>query len=79
MHLWEMERVVSEVMVILELLSDGKWHGVEELRLGAGLNGRKFLEITGFLSKYGFVEVDEENRKLKVNRDFQRLLIQPVV
>jgi predicted transcriptional regulator len=73
-----MKHVVSKVMVILELLSDGKWHGVEELLLGAGLSEQKFQEITGFLSKYGFVKVDEENKKVKVNRDFQRLLIQPV-
>ena len=73
-----MKRVVSKVMVILELLSDGKWHGVEELLLGAGLSEQKFQEITGFLSKYGFVKVDEENKKVKVNRDFQRLLVQPV-
>jgi predicted transcriptional regulator len=73
-----MKHVVSKVMVILELLSDGKWHGVEELLLGAGLSEQKFQEITGFLSKYGFVKVDEENKKLKVNRDFQRLLVQPV-
>ena len=70
--------MVSKVMVILELLSDGKWHGVEELLLGAGLSEQKFQEITGFLSKYGFVKVDEENKKVKVNRDFQRLLVQPV-
>jgi len=73
-----MERVVSKVMVILELLSDGKWHWIEELLLRAGLSERKFQEITGFLSKYGFVKVDEENRKLKINRDFRRLLVQPV-
>jgi DNA-binding IclR family transcriptional regulator len=70
--------VVSKVMMILELLSDGKWHGIEELLLSVGLSERKFWEITGFLGKYGFVEVDEKNRKLKVNRYFQRLLVQPV-
>jgi predicted transcriptional regulator len=73
-----MKHVVSKVMVILELLSDGKWHGIEELLLRAGLSERKFQEITRFLSKYGFVKVDEENRKFKINRDFRRLLVQPV-
>jgi DNA-binding IclR family transcriptional regulator len=73
-----MERVVSKVMVILELLGDGKWHRIEELLLRAGLSEQKFQEITGFLSKYGFVKVDEENKKVKVNRDFRRLLVQPV-
>jgi hypothetical protein len=66
--------VVSKVMVILELLSDG----IEEMLLNAGLSELEFLEVTDFLGKYGFVKVDEENRKLKVNRDFQRLLVQPV-
>jgi predicted transcriptional regulator len=65
-------------MLILELLSDGKWHETEELMLSVGLSAREFREIAGFLSKYGFVEVDEENRKLRVDRDFQRLLVQPV-
>ena len=70
--------MVSKVIVILELLSDGKWHAVEEMLLNAGLSELEFLEVTDFLGKYGFVKVDEENRKLKVNRDFQRLLVQPV-
>jgi len=65
-------------MVILELLSDGKWHGIEDLLSGAGLSEQKFQEITGFLGKYGFIKVDEENKKVKVNRDFRKLLVQPV-
>ena len=74
----EKRLVVSKVMVILELLSDGKWHDVEEVLSSAGLSEMEFLEVTEFLSKYGFVKVDEKNLKLKVNRDFQRLLAQPV-
>ena len=74
----EIERVVSKIMVILELLSDGEWHGVEELLLGAGLSEQKFQEITGFLGEYGFIKVDEENKKVKINRDFRKLLVQPV-
>ena len=70
--------MVSKVMMILELLSDGKWHGIEELLLRTGLSEQKFQEITGFLSRYGFVKVDEENKKVIVNRDFRRLLVQPV-
>ena len=65
-------------MIILELLSDGKWHGIEELLLRAGLSERKFWEVMGFLGEYGFVKSDEKNKKIKINRDFQRLLAQPV-
>lgn len=64
-------------MVVLDLLSDGEWHGKEEL-LRLGLNERKFREITAFLSKYGFVEVDVENGKVKIESDFQKLLVQTV-
>ena len=70
--------MVSKVMVILELLNDGKWHGIEELLFNSGLSEPKFQEITRFLTKYSFVMVDEENQRVKVNSDFRRLLIQPV-
>jgi hypothetical protein len=70
--------VVSKVIAILELLSDGKWHGVEEMLLNAGLSELESLAVIDFLGNCGFVKVDEKNRKLKVNRDFQRLLVQPV-
>jgi DNA-binding IclR family transcriptional regulator len=70
--------MVSRVMLILELLSDGKWHGVEELLVRVCLNERKFAEVAGFLSKYDFVTVDEKNGRVKINRDFLKLLTQPV-
>ena len=69
--------MVSRVMVILELLSGGKWHGVEELLSSAGLNEQKFEEVAEFLSKYDFVKVDEKNRRVKINRDLRKLLAQP--
>ncbi len=64
-------------MVILELLSDGRWHGVEELLSRAELNEQKVEEVTGFLSKYDFVKVDKKNKRVKINRDFRKLLAQP--
>ena len=70
--------MVSKVMTILELLSDGKWHGIEDLLMKTGLNERKFQEITMFLSNYDFVKFDEEKRRVKINRDFRKLLAQPV-
>ena len=69
--------MVSKVMTILELLSDGKWHGIEDLLMKTGLNERKFQEITMFLSNYDFVKFDEEKRRVKINRDFKKLLAQP--
>ena len=68
--------MVSRVMLILELLSDGKWHELDELLVRVKLTEQKFREVTEFLDKYGFVEFDHENRKVKVNKDFRKLLIQ---
>jgi hypothetical protein len=69
--------LVSMLMVILELLGDGRWHKREELLLKTGLNGQKFEKVTGFLSEYSFVKVDNKNKRVKINRDFRKLLAQP--
>jgi DNA-binding IclR family transcriptional regulator len=60
--------------MLLEALSDGRWHGVQELQLRLELDEQKFKNITAFLNKYNFVEVDEEKGKVKINRDFRELL-----
>ncbi len=62
--------------MILEILGDGKWHGIEELQLRLGLNEHKVQEITTFLNKYDFVKIDKEHGKVKINRNFQKLLAQ---
>ena len=33
-------------------------------------------EITKFLSDYDFAEVDEENSRVRVSRDFRKILVQ---
>jgi predicted transcriptional regulator len=71
--------VVSRLMLILELLIDGNWHGIDELLVKVKLNEQKFREVTEFLDKYGFIEFDHENRKVKINRDFRKLLVQKTV
>ena len=70
--------MVSKITMILELLSDGKWHGTEELLLRLEINEQKIQEITTFLNEYGFVKIDEKNRKVKLGKDYQRLLAQTI-
>jgi predicted transcriptional regulator len=70
--------LVSKLMLTLELLSDEKWHGTDELMLRLELSEQKFQEITAFLNTYGFVKVDEKNRKVKINKDFKKLLVKTV-
>jgi DNA-binding IscR family transcriptional regulator len=70
--------VASKIMLALELLSDGKWHRTEELLLKLELNEHKLQEVTAFLRKYGFVEIDKKNRKVKINKDFRNLVTQTI-
>jgi len=71
--------MVSKITTILELLGDGEWHGKEELLLRLEIDEQKFQEITTFLNKYDFVKIDEKNRKVKINKDLQRLLAQTII
>lgn len=70
--------MVSKITMILEMLGDGKWHEIEELQLRLGLNEHKVQEITTFLNKYDFVKIDKEHEKVKINRNFQKLLVQTI-
>jgi predicted transcriptional regulator len=70
--------LVSKITVILEMLGDGKWHSKKELLLKLELNEYRFQEITAFLSRYDFVKVDQKKRRVKINRDFQKLLAQAI-
>jgi hypothetical protein len=69
----------SKITVILEILSDGKWHGLEELQRRMELDEHKLQEIATFLNKYNFAEIDDENRKVKINRGFQKFLAQTMI
>jgi len=70
--------LVSKITMILEMLGDGKWHGIEELQQRLELNERKVQEITTFLNNYDFVKIDKEHGKVKINRNFQKLLVQTI-
>jgi len=70
---------MAEITMILEILNDGKWHEIEELQQRLDLNERKVQEITAFLNKYNFVKIDKEHEKVKINRNFQKLLAPTVI
>lgn len=64
----------SEVALLLEILSDGEWHGLAELQQHVGLAERKTQGIAAFLCTFDFAVVDEANSRVKVNRDFREFL-----
>jgi len=63
---------------LLEILGDGKWHETDELRQLMDLRDCEVFEITDFLGKYDFAEVDHLKKRVRVNRDFKRILAQNV-
>lgn len=70
------ELLPSKVTMILELLNDGKWHDTEEMQLRLELSEREFGEIEAFLAEYDFIKADPKNRRVKITRDFRKLLAQ---
>jgi DNA-binding IclR family transcriptional regulator len=69
----------SQITMILDILSDGEWHGMEELQQRMKLDEYKVQEITTFLNKYDFATVDDANKKVKINRNFQKFLAQTMI
>lgn len=64
---------------ILELLSDGKWHTLDELREKAGVTESNIMRIIQFLKEYGFVMVDEEECKIRLDENAREFLAQAVM
>lgn len=65
----------SEIALLLEILGDGRWHGLAELQRQAGLAEYKVHGIAEFLCKFDFAVVDEANNRVKVTRDFREFLV----
>lgn len=71
------EATASKMVDILEALSDGKWHTLGEVQKKTEVDLETILQIMGFLKEYDFVVLDEEKKKLKLNKTAQKFLAQP--
>lgn len=65
---------------ILELLKDGNWHPLDELRMKAAVNQHRVQPLIDFLASHDFVELDETQRTARLTplthefvQDIQRL------
>jgi len=63
---------------ILELLSDGEWHTLDEIRKRTELTKRNITRIIQFLEEYNFVAVNEEEGKIRLNDNVRKFLAQTV-
>lgn len=59
--------VPSMVDEVLGLLEDGESHGFPEIARNFRLSEDEVGRVVGFLAKYGFVDVDEEQRMVKLS------------
>jgi hypothetical protein len=67
-----------KVTRLLEILGDGKWHGTEKLKQLMGFSDCELQEITNFLGAYDFAEIDETKKRVRINKDFKKILTQAV-
>ena len=65
--------------LLLEELEDGKWHNLDQLKQLMNLKDHEMKEITRFLSQYDFAEIDEDARRVRINRDLQKILADSMV
>jgi len=61
---------------IFELLDDGRFHGLGELREITELSENHTRAIVAFLAEYGFAEMNKWNDKVRISRAARKLLEQ---
>ena len=59
---------------VLEMLSDGKWHTLEQVRRRMRLDGNQMRQIAEFLEKYEFVKMDEARKRMMIEEAVREFL-----
>ncbi len=70
------EELTYKMSRLLEILEDGNWHETDQLCLQMNLSDAEMQTITDFLGKYDFAEVDEANKRVRINKGFKKILAQ---
>jgi DNA-binding IclR family transcriptional regulator len=65
--------LVFKVARILDAISDGRWHNIAGLAKRLKLAGHEVEARLEFLNKFELVKIDGEDRRVKINEDFQLL------
>ena len=65
-------------MEILEILGDGEWHTIDDVRKEMGLSANQLKRIMEFLSEYEFIAVDNSKKRMKIKEAVRSFLLQPV-
>jgi len=60
----------------LEILVDGKWHALKEIKQKTKLNKNQIQQVIDFLERYGFISVDKMAKKIRLDKSVEKLLAQ---
>jgi uncharacterized protein YutD len=58
----------------LDVLSDGRWHVLEEIRQRVKVDDAQLQRITDFLKEYDFIVKDEAENRIKLDKIVQEFL-----
>ncbi|MGQ9460195.1 MAG: hypothetical protein ACUVRA_03065 [Candidatus Bathyarchaeaceae archaeon] len=59
---------------ILELLEDGKWHDLNEIKKKTELHELKVKSLTKFLAQYNLIKLDKDGKRAKLDPLIQDFL-----
>ena len=58
---------------ILNFLEDGSWHTPEEIKTDLGVSEGYLGKVIRFLVEYGFIDIAEDGRNVRLNSSFLQL------
>ena len=64
---------MSEINSILNILSDGKIHDIEELKLKSMISDFEITQILEFLNIFDFIEI-VDYKKVKTKKIFRKII-----
>ncbi len=70
-----MKQLSSKLEALLELLSDGRLHGLRELQEITQLCEEPNRWIVEFLVEYGFAEISDGTQRVRISKAARELLI----
>lgn len=68
---------MSKINSILNILQDGKYHQIEDIRIEINADNFEMQKILTFLNKFEFIEI-YKNEKIKTKQSFRRIISQEI-
>ncbi len=66
----------AKMTKMMEILNDGEWHTLKEIKQKTRLDKNQIQKVLKFLERYGFIAVDKTARKVILDKTVQKFLAQ---